>query len=182
MSPNGYSCGPDGYGYENTNDNQNLLSLPKKVPITSKREEISLDEALKRVGGFGRFQAFSVSVMSIVRNIGSLPVYIFGINSDIPELVCRNYPSETFQVCSTEYVCSNRSIPNFEFSPNWSKPGLVNNWVMRNDWTCLSQNTIMSTVSPYFAGFALGILLFFMPDTVGRRKSMLIIGIPIILS
>jgi MFS family permease len=38
----------------------------------------------------------------------------------------------------------------------------------------------MSTVSFYYIGFALGIMLFFMPDKFGRRKSMLILCVPLI--
>jgi hypothetical protein len=164
-------------GYE-IHDHEEFLAVPK----APRREEISLDEALKRVGGFGRFQCLAVMVFAIIRNVGQLPIYTFSINSEIPELVCRHSPTETFQICSTDYVCSHRSnpIPDFEWSPNWNKPGIVKNWVLSNDWICDGQNTIMTTVSFYFMGFALGIFLFFIPDRYGRKKAMLMITGPFI--
>jgi MFS family permease len=38
----------------------------------------------------------------------------------------------------------------------------------------------MSTASVYFLGFAIGILLFFLPDRYGRKNTMLIISGPFI--
>jgi len=52
-------------GYEII-DREELLAVQQKP----RREEISLDEALRRVGGFGRFQCLSVFVFAILRNVG----------------------------------------------------------------------------------------------------------------
>lgn len=137
--PDPVMCTESALDLESISIDLSALDLQFKLQIEPKREDIiTLDEALTRVGGFGRFQVFSCMVFAVLRNFGQLPVYIFGINSEVPELYCRHSSYDAYEICTTYYVCSKRSEPNFEFRPNLNKAGFVNNWVIRNDWMCLS--------------------------------------------
>jgi len=117
---------------------------------------------------------FAIFICALLRNYGQLSIYLFGLNSDPQEYLCRTSPDEPFTQCSNRYICHMReSNPDgIEYILDQDRVGALANWFHTRDYMCTPRNEVNSIVSYSFTGFAFGMALFFMPDHFGRKKSM----------
>ena len=62
----------------------------------------------------------------------------------------------------------------FQWRPKVEAIGYSYNWYVDNDMMCETQTRISSIVSAYFFGYFVGVFFFFMPNTYGRKPSMVL--------
>jgi MFS family permease len=92
------------------------------------------------------------------------------------EYKCLNEVTNEFEICEIAHICAEREInPDFEYVPNTAKVDYLENWYVTLDLMCESTTTYNKVASFYFLGFMVGAVTFFLPDMLGRRKTMLII-------
>jgi MFS family permease len=77
-----------------------------------------------------------------------------------------------FHFCDHSEICEKRSVSGFQYKPDTSNPEFMNNWFVTLDLVCENPANYNSLGSFYFFGYALGIVFFFLPDFLGRRKTM----------
>lgn len=148
----------------------------KSLDQTNTLKVFTVDSALNQIGGFGRFQFLTMILLTILRNYGQLPVYIFEVCIEKAEYECRSGPTQPWADCSIKFICDTRklSLDGFEWQPKTGEDGYSYNWFVDNDMMCENQNRVNSIVSAYFFGYFIGVFFFFMPNTFGRKPSMML--------
>lgn len=135
-------------------------------------QTFTISSALSQVGGFGRFQIIALILLMIIRNYGLYQFYQFGLSTEHQRYVCRDTPNEKFRICSTDYICSKKSVQNFEYVPDRTKEDFLENWYVELNLICEDNDYVNSRGSLYFIGYGLGVIFFFMPQTFGRKGTM----------
>ena len=55
-----------------------------------------------------------------------------------------------------------------------NKEDYIENWYVTIDLMCIQKIDYLFTVSMFFIGYGLGIVFFFIPDYIGRKKAMML--------
>jgi len=89
--------------------------------------------------------------------------------------------------CSNEQICDQKAGnlnfgPNFFYEVNKDYKFYANNWFVQLDLLCEDPNLVASTSSSYFVGFSAGILLFTLPDQLGRKTTMTLVMLTYMLA
>ena len=124
----------------------------------------------------------AIIVISLIRNFGALNLYLLGLNTQPASYLCRFDPTSDFIGCKTSLICDRAlDVAGFEFKVDDMQVGHLNNWYVTLDLMCKSNSEIGSIVSIQFAGFLVGTLFFFCPDTFGRRESIKLLCLPFVI-
>ena len=68
----------------------------------------TLDSAYKQIGGYGRFQKFSLIILGLACHFGRMPIYIFGMTVEEQEFLCSFDEHGEFLPCSEQLICERR--------------------------------------------------------------------------
>lgn len=68
--------------------------------------------------------------------------------------------------------------PHLSVKPDLRNKWFLNNWYVKHDMMCLEPSETQM-VSSYFLGFCFGVVFFFLPDYLGRKKTMALVLIPV---
>mmetsp|Transcript_8570 Transcript_8570/g.14455 ORF Transcript_8570/g.14455 Transcript_8570/m.14455 type:complete len:294 (-) Transcript_8570:913-1794(-) len=149
-----------------------------------------MNKAYNQIGGFGRFQVFTLFLMALIRNYGLYQQYGFAVLM-MPQKFSCSYdivsPSTgkvhpiVLSDCPIQLICEQRKegeggeLTNFSYEVNKEQQNYYLNWFVADNLACEDTKRISSVSSFYFFGFSLGILLLSFPDQYGRKKSMTVI-------
>lgn len=67
-----------------------------------------------------------------------------------------------------------------EYTQDLSDPGYLHNWYVQHNMMCMKSKDT-KIVSWYFCSFFFGVVFFFLPDYLGRKKTMSLVLIPVII-
>jgi len=70
--------------------------------LTPLIEELDLDHAYKKMGGFGLSQKLTTLFLCVLRNSGLAFIYMFGLLAMKQQYVCRTDATHEFAQCSAE--------------------------------------------------------------------------------
>jgi len=89
-------------------------------------------------------------------------------------MLCRDGPDASFTVCTKDYICEKRELGAalFEYKPNTHSEEYFDNWFIDLDLMCKTTGEINQVASMFFIGYGIGVLLFFLPDKIGRKGTM----------
>ena len=76
-----------------TNDDdsyQKEAAAAAPANISAHIKTFTLDSAYEQIGGFGIFQLLAVISLTIIRNFGSVNVYMFALSTAEMPYLCRN--------------------------------------------------------------------------------------------
>jgi MFS family permease len=133
----------------------------------------NLDMAFTEVGGFGYFQMLATFILMISRNSGMYIYYAFSYHVLPQHFLCMQ-DDATYASCSVESICSARQNDvALDYKVDTSYQYYIDNWYLSMDLLCVEPTTVGLIASTYSAAFALGGILFFLPDRLGRKKSLL---------
>ena len=77
--------------------------------------------------------------------------------------------------CSKAFICLHQNDPDFHYEPNrLGKDDFLENWYVTMDLVCENPLTYLPMASYYFFGFGLGVVFFFTPDYLGRKKTIIL--------
>jgi MFS family permease len=71
--------------------------------------------------------------------------------------------------CEHSTICENSSIVDFEYQP--VEDSFIN-WFVTMDLVCEDPKAYNGVASYFFVGYLVGVVLFWMPDRIGRRTTM----------
>ena len=77
-------------------------------------------------------------------------------------------------MCSAETICNSKTSDELIYKVDKSYDYYFNNWYVEMDLMCKTPMQIGFMVSVYFIGYSIGASLSFLPDTIGRKKSVVI--------
>lgn len=99
---------------------------------------------------------------------------MFAVNTKEQPMLCRSKPTDPFVECTSKLICNLRDLglAGFEYKPNTEKEGYLNTWYNTHDLMCMSSSEIGSIIGLFFVGFLLGAVIFFLPNTAGRKPAM----------
>ena len=101
-------------------------------------------------------------------------MYTYAMNTEPVKYTCRLNSTDSFTDCSIETVCQNRGLSGFEFLYKRDDPGYFENWLERFDLMCVDKFKVNFVVSYWYIGYLFGMFFFFMPDSIGRKKTIMI--------
>lgn len=96
------------------------------------------------------------------------------MNTEPVKYLCRNTVYEPFDHCSLETVCQKRGDLEFEFKVDKEDPEYFENWLERFDMMCMDKFDVNFVVSYFYIGYLIGIVTFIMPDSIGRKKTIIL--------
>ena len=108
-------------------------------------------------------------IFALIRNLGLYTVYLFGMSTKSPDYECRSSPADPFLICDNTLICQSLLNDSFEYQP---VAGSFKNWYITMDLVCEDPIAYNGVASYYFIGYLVGIVFFWMPDSLGRRTTM----------
>lgn len=171
---------------------ENLLQTPSKrmgrdqhtttnesslTNVNEQTENMNLEAALTKVGGFGLFQTIVTISMGLVRNSGSALVYLFAYMVLPQKYECKTDPNGEFKSCDAgEYICPALSDGKLiEYRVDQSYEYFLSNWQQQMGLMCMSMAKVNFLIVIWFIMFGLGgFLTFPITDKIGRRKTTII--------
>jgi hypothetical protein len=93
-------------------------------------KRVEPDSIIDKMGGFGRYQVLLLIITTLLRNFGTLPIYLFALSTHEMKLECRTSPLDVFRECSVQAICDRRQY-NYEYldyRPIETEPGFFFNW------------------------------------------------------
>jgi hypothetical protein len=101
---------------------------------------VSLDQALERIGGFGKFQIGLSILTALLYGSGTQVLYSIPFYQLYPELTCYETTdlgtTLTHPSCSRELACSS---PSIKYQIDWTADKSIHNWMTDLDLICSSQ-------------------------------------------
>jgi MFS family permease len=140
------------------------------------RPKYNVDLAVKRVGGFGRYQLLMTILMALFRNAGMSIVYGVPTFTTQQKYFCSTVEGVSPKViCERELICERLEQGLYvDYEVDKSDIGYIYGWEEEMNLLCVDPTQVSAMTSLYFVGFGVGIILFPMPDMYGRRPSLLI--------
>ena len=134
-----------------------------------------MDSAYAQTGGLGRFQLMALFILAVMRNMGQPTIYGSAIATTTPAggYLCRFSSNESFYTCSLDDVCDMKDDRDFEYKPNDQHPDFYENWFTQLHLECTPVKSYAILGSMYFTGYFTGIVLFFLPDMMGRKGTLM---------
>jgi len=142
-------------------------------------EEIDLDVAYQKMGGFGCSQKLTTLFLCVLRNSGLAFIYMFGLLTMKQQFLCRTNSTDEFAQCSAEEtICPRLNQGQFvEYKVDTSYEYYLNNWYVEMDFVCAETTKIDLMASIYMIGVGIGAFtLSWLPDKHGRRMTLLLTG------
>ena len=134
-----------------------------------------MDLAVKRVGGFGRYQFLCTVIMALFRNAGLSIIYGVPTLVAQQDYLCRTVPDAPLEACETDNICALLAKGDFvEYEVDKTAIGYLQAWEEEMNLMCVPRSQVSFMTSCYFIGFGVGIILFPLPDLYGRRKALLV--------
>ena len=135
------------------------------VPGSGKHKGVTIEDALRHAGGFGRFQLKAVFAFQLAITCGSLALYPMSFFELQPKYECLMDGKE-WEECKAEDFCGT----DIQYRINEESRASLQNWVSEYDMTCASKSKFGLFGSLYFAAVVIGSLTFPpLADRVGRR-------------
>ena len=148
--------------------------LAEPVATKSKYYNLSYDQALQLVGGFGIFQ-YAMTTLMILNIFTGILIHTLPFLESYPDHECQQ-PDGTWASCEREHICSSE-LQGGQWRIDYTSPDSWYNFVDPDklDLTCTNGTLIGLIGSAYFIGF--GISCIFVPrmgDLYGRRITFLV--------
>ena len=128
---------------------------------------MTIDEALTRLGRFGKFQLVAFVIVQMFFSLTNMFLYNLTYLLLEPAVTCGGEP------CKLEVACEEGT----PFEIVESDPVSLNNWLVELDAFCFSGFKIGLFGSLYFIGFTIASALIKYGDRIGRRNFLLIGGL-----
>ena len=109
----------------------------------------------------------------IVRNSGAYLTYPFAYLILPQEYLCLDPDDGQYHSCTTDFICSN---PEVVYKVDKNNPEYLDNWIEQMGLTCWNPGIISLMITAYFVGIVLNIFILKVPNSLGRRKSVMIAG------
>jgi hypothetical protein len=139
------------------------------------------DEALEKVGGFGRYQFILLFIMPILSCYGMQFSYLYGLLTYPVAFVCNfNGEGTTWESCSREEICQSLSNGgNIEYTADTKDENYLNGFYTDMDMVCWSDEKIYSFFQVYFIANFCSMFLVSIPDRLGRKNTFALLFLPI---
>ena len=136
-------------------------------------ERYNLDQAYAKIGS-GRMQWMLIFVTSIFRNSGNYVYYTFGYLILEQKFVC-SWEGGDFSTCKNEDICLAQESGDIDFvyRVDESYKYYFNNWFTEMNLVCIPKSKIGLMITVYYIAFAAGGAMFTLPETIGRKKSVM---------
>jgi hypothetical protein len=117
--------------------------------------------------------------MILARNGGLYPYYAFAFLTLEQAYKCRYDSSSPFSPCQAEAeicpVLASGQATSLEYQVDTSYEYYLNNWYVQMDLVCANKVQTNSMISLHYIVYGVaGLLLFAMPDRIGRKASMVL--------
>lgn len=129
--------------------------------------------AFEKVGGFGLYQVVATTGLSLLRNAGSVLIYMFAYLVFAAEYECRTDPTAAYGTCSVDEICKAKADgTELDYRIDTSYEYYLNNWQQESDLMCVPLSQVNLLIVFYCAAFGIGgVLTFPVMDKIGRRKT-----------
>ena len=143
----------------------------------TRNDRICLDDALEKVGKFGFSQRLLAFVCAISRTSGSTLVYAYAFLILPQKYECSPKNEENYASCDVEQVCQaieeGPEKSQITYRLDTSYENYVQNWYSQMNLGCMSPTAGAQILSFFFlASICVG-LFAFIPDRLGRKKTVL---------
>ena len=143
----------------------------------------TLDSVYEKIG-HGKIQRLIAYVCAVSRNSGAFFAYCFAYLILEQKFLCTDNSTinsngdHIWKECSAEYICGMRQNVgdgnmHFSYKVDTSYEYYIKNWYTEMDLMCTSSSVIGIMYSQFFIGTVMGGCLAFLPDRVGRKKSVI---------
>ena len=128
---------------------------------------VTIEDAIRHTGGFGRYQIKVVFMFQCSIMCGSLALYPTSFFELQPDYLCSTDGSQEWKSCTTKEFCGK---DNIEHKIDFSSDTSLKNWVSEYGLECAPKYELGLFGSLYFAAVVLGSLIFApLADKIGRR-------------
>lgn len=139
--------------------------------------KLCLEEALERVGLFGLSQKLLAFVTAVARTSGNTFVYAYAFLIMPQQYECALKGSQNFATCSVEEVCQAISegseASQIDYRLDTTYKNYVVNWYSQMNLGCMSSTAGAQIICYFFLASIFIGLLAFIPDRIGRKKTVL---------
>ena len=112
-------------------------------------------------------------LLVIMRNYSMFPIYGFELAVREPKYLCLEEvgddPTNNWSTCSPQDICSS----NLNYKVDQYDDLYFHNWYIQLNLICEPRTSYTIIASIYFLGYGLGVVLYWMPDKIGRKGTMI---------
>lgn len=142
------------------------------------RKGVSIEEAIRHTGGFGRYQIKAIFMFQCSITCGSLALYPTSFFELQPDYLCKtievasedgsNTATAVWERCKPEDFCGKEDT--VEYKIDFTSDTSLTNWISEYELECAPKYELGLFGSLFFAAVVLGSLIFApLADKIGRR-------------
>ncbi|CDW84962.1 solute carrier family member 5 [Stylonychia lemnae] len=133
----------------------------------NKSKVIDVDKAFEKVGGFGRYQLYSLIFGVCLISNNCFLLYNISYFEQYPNFKCFNNETQAWNACTRQEACS---LAKKDWQPDYSSQNSIHNWVEQLELYCNSESQIGFLGSLFFAGLLTSMFLVIpFSDKYGRK-------------
>ena len=157
-----------------------LSSQKTADTLTSSKESIDYDEAIRRAGGVGAYQIFMLLAYGILSIYGDALIIGFVYMTSTHKLNCKYEGENLFRECTKEEVCANFLNPEFVTQPiTTDKDYIYSLTGLSHEVNCWSETAIAFLGQLWFMGFLSKILATPLLEKFGYLRVLKVLIIPL---
>ena len=140
-----------------------------EAPLVAKPSYDTINDAYRKIGGFGLFQYLAATVFILGYNTGGFLFYNLSLLELKPKYFCTNTANPSVEYpCKAVDFCGNSNITH---RIDWDDKTSLHNWVETLDLTCTPGSRVGLLGSMFFIGLAAAaIVLPRLSDMYGRKR------------
>lgn len=135
---------------------------------TASAKGVTIEDAIRHTGGFGRWQRKVVLMYQGIMSAGSFALYPMTFYELQPVYLCLDQETKEWNTCKTEDFCE---VEGVEYKVDTENSLSLDNWVSEYGMTCSPKYHFGLFGSLFFIAVVISSLIFTpMADKFGRRR------------